>query len=74
MASYSLKVGVRGVNMASQEMLTRQESSSEDEDGSTTSSTQASRRSSASDSGVGYLSEYEGIQAVSLLGKQLHAV
>ena len=57
--------------MASQEMVTRQESSSDEEDGSTTSSAQASRRSSASDSGVGYLSEYEGVQqAASVLGEQ----
>ena len=57
--------------MASKEMVTRQESSSEDEDCSTTSSAQASHRSSASDSGVGYLSEYEGVQqAASVLGEQ----
>ena len=49
--------------------VVRQESSSDDGGSSNTSSVIASRRSSECDSGVGYLSEYEGLQqAVSVLG------
>ena len=50
--------------------VVRQESSSDDGGSSNTSSVTASRRSSECDSGVGYLSEYEGLQqAERVLGK-----
>ena len=49
--------------------VVRQESFSDDEESSNTSSAIASRRSSECDSGVGYLSEYEGLQqAARVLG------
>ena len=49
--------------------VVRQESSSDDGESSVTSSAIASRRSSECDSGVGYLSEYEGLQqAARVLG------